>query len=76
MTVNVHSLEAEAMTLSPELRAQLAESLLQSLESLTEAEIERLWLDEAQRRDAEMGPGGEQRVAAKDALANARNRRT
>ena len=75
MTLDVQTIEAAAMELNPELRARLAENLLASLESLSEAEIEALWLLEAQRRDAELGAGGAHGVPAEDALATARSRR-
>ncbi len=47
-------LRDEALKLSPEARAQLAHALLLSLDDLSEAEIEELWLDEAIRRDEEI----------------------
>lgn len=75
MTLDVQTIEAAAVELAPDLRARLAESLLASLESLSEGEIEALWLLEAERRDAELGSGSEHGVAAGDALATARSRR-
>jgi len=44
--------ENEALKLSPRDRARLAERLLESLENLTDEENERLWAEEAARRDA------------------------
>jgi hypothetical protein len=46
-------IEAEALKLDPKARARLAERLLESLESLPEEENERVWGEEALRRDAE-----------------------
>jgi hypothetical protein len=46
-------IEAEALKLDPKARARLAEKLLESLEHLSESENERLWADEAERRNAE-----------------------
>lgn len=46
-------LKAEALRLSPDARAKLARALLESLENLSEAEIESLWIEEALRRDKE-----------------------
>lgn len=40
----------DAMRLSSANRAELAERLLESLEQLDEAEAERLWAEEAERR--------------------------
>jgi hypothetical protein len=50
--MSTDELEAEALKLSPQDRARLAERLLESLESLTDAENDRLWADEAAQRDA------------------------
>ena len=46
-----------ALKLSTEARAKLARELLGSLEPLSDAEIDRLWLDEAERRDSELDAG-------------------
>jgi len=46
-------IEAEALKLEPKARARLAERLLESLETLSDKENERLWVEEAERRDAE-----------------------
>jgi putative addiction module component (TIGR02574 family) len=52
--VNLQDLEAEALKLPVADRAQLAETLLESLGALTEEENRRLWVEEARRRDAEL----------------------
>lgn len=49
--------ETEALKLNPRSRARLAERLLQSLETLSEAECERLWAEEALRRQEELETG-------------------
>ena len=49
--MSTDELEVEALKLAPQDRARLAEKLLQSLESLSDDENERLWAEEAQRRD-------------------------
>jgi len=51
--MNAEELKTEALRLKPEARAKLAHALLESLEDLSEAEIESLWVDEALRRDKE-----------------------
>ena len=43
-------LENEALNLSSQERAQLAFDLIESLETLSASEIEKLWAQEAQRR--------------------------
>ena len=44
--------ELEALKLSPQERARLAERLLESLENLTAEENAAVWAEEARRRDA------------------------
>jgi hypothetical protein len=50
--MNINDLEAEALRLDPSARARLAKKLLESLESLSDEDNERLWAEEADRRDA------------------------
>jgi len=57
MAMNLEELAAEAMKLALEERAQLASRLLLSLEEPSESEIERLWLEEAERRLKEFREG-------------------
>ena len=47
--MDIKTLEDEALRLGPEARATLAQKLLLSLESLSVAETEEAWLDEAER---------------------------
>jgi putative addiction module component (TIGR02574 family) len=47
----------EAMNLGLEERAELAQRLLVSLDEVPETEIERLWLEEAERRLKEYREG-------------------
>ncbi len=49
--MSTEELEVEALKLTPQERARLAEKLLESLENLSDAENARLWAEEAQRRD-------------------------
>ena len=49
--------EAAALEMDSGERARLAEILLRSLEDLSEEEIERLWAEEALRRDEELDSG-------------------
>jgi len=67
-------LKAEAMKLSPEARAQLAHALLVSLDDLSEAEIAKLWLDEAIRRDQEIEAGEVTLRDAEEVFRDARAR--
>ena len=55
--MTLEELEKEAMRLAPEARAHLASQLISSLDDLSNSEVERLWLEEAVRRDAELDSG-------------------
>jgi hypothetical protein len=52
--MSVDEIEAEALKLDPKARARLAGRLLESLEDLSEAENQHVWVEEAQRRDADL----------------------
>lgn len=71
--MSIEELEAEALKLEPSVRARLAERLLRSLEMLTDEETARLWVEEAERRDAEWGKTAGDRPA-QDVLREARVR--
>jgi len=62
--MNIQTIEQEALHLPIEYRARLAEKLLSSLDDLSEPEIEKLWLVEAQRRAAEIDSGKVQLISA------------
>ena len=66
--------ENEALKLRPEARAELAEKLLRSLEDLSDEEIQRLWAEEAVRRDAELDSGTASMRDAEDVFKDARAR--
>jgi len=55
--MTTEQVENEALKLKPQARAELAEKLLKSLEDLSDEEIERLWAEEAVRRNAELDAG-------------------
>jgi hypothetical protein len=48
--MSLEELEAEVKKLSLEDRAALAKWIVESLDELSEAEIEALWVEEAERR--------------------------
>jgi putative addiction module component (TIGR02574 family) len=64
MTEPVKRLEAEALRLPPSERARLAEVLISSLGE--EAEIERAWKEEIERRLSELRTGSVKTIPAKD----------
>lgn len=70
--MTVDQLEQEALSLPAEQRARLAERLIASLDA--EAEIDKTWLAEAKRRDAELDSGAVAVIPMEDALASARKR--
>jgi hypothetical protein len=72
--VTIDELMREALKLDPSTRASMAHELLNSLESLSDAEIEQLWVEEALRRSAEIDAGTATTVSAEDAIARARAR--
>ena len=73
--MHFEELKEKALRLSPEARALLARDLLTSLDAMSEAEIEKLWLHEASRRDEELDSGVARAYPAEEVLARARNNR-
>lgn len=73
--MSIEELREEVLRLSPEARAYLARELLASLDAMSEAEIENLWVDEALRRDEELDSGAARAFPADEVLARARARR-
>jgi hypothetical protein len=72
--MTVDELMREALRLNAADRASMAHELLSSLESLSEAEIEQLWVEEALRRSAEIDAGIVETIAADEVIAQARAR--
>jgi hypothetical protein len=72
--MTVDELMREALMLDVAERASMAHELLMSLESLSEAEVERLWLEEAERRRAEIDARLVETIPADQAIAEARAR--
>jgi 3-oxoacyl-[acyl-carrier-protein] synthase III len=71
MEITLEQLEAEALKLSVEARARLAQRLLRSIEPAAESEIDRLWIEEAQRRHDELLAGA-LAIPADEVFAKAR----
>ena len=70
--MNINDVEAEALKLDPQARARLAKKLLESLETLSDEENERLWAEEADRRDAASDSARESGRPAGDVIRDAR----
>ena len=72
--MSIDEIKTEALTLNPASRARLARDLLASLDTLSAADLEQLWLDEAVRRDDELDQGTARLQPADEVLARARAR--
>ena len=72
MTMKSDELESAALKLDPQARARLAAKLLRSLDALSVAESQARWLEEAERRDAELDAGAAEDRPAFDVLWDAR----
>jgi len=72
MTTN--EIEAAALAMDPPARAKLAEMLLRSLEDVSHEEIDRLWAEEALRRDEELDSGSATARDAEDVFRDLRAR--
>ncbi|MDC8445628.1 MAG: addiction module protein [Nitrosomonas sp.] len=64
--MKLNQIEAEALNLSKEERAELAQKLLLSLDTPSEAEIAEDWLMEAQRRAQDLDEGIVQPISAEE----------
>lgn len=71
---DIKSIEAAALSLDTEGRAQLAHRLVESLSGLSRGELNALWLDEAQRRDAEMESGKVEGIPGDEVFAGIKTR--
>jgi len=72
--MSIEELESEAMKLDPKSRARLAGKLLESLEALSGEENERLWAEEAGRRDSDLDSDRDDARDADEVFRDARGR--
>ena len=72
--MTLKEIETEAPQLDPAARARLANKLLNSLDTLSEAEVERLWVEEAERRNDQIEQGVVETRRAEDVIRDARAR--
>jgi hypothetical protein len=72
--VSIEDVEAAALRLDPKDRAHLARRLLGSLETLSAEEIDRLWVEEATRRDEAVEAGSLPSRPAETVFRDARAR--
>ena len=71
MNPNIEKLAKETMALDIEDRALLAGKLLLSLDEPSPSEVERLWLDEAERRLEDFRDGRVQGIPADEVFRRA-----
>jgi hypothetical protein len=74
MTMTIKNIEKKILELNTKSRAKLANKLLSSLEDLTVAEIEKLWVEEALRRNDEISKGNVKLRSAEEVFNAARKR--
>lgn len=74
--MTIDELKREAMRLAPTERADLARQLLVSLDELSESEVERLWLEEAERRRHDIESGTAKLIPADEVFARLRAKRS
>ncbi|NEO86245.1 MAG: addiction module protein [Spirulina sp. SIO3F2] len=70
--MSIEQLTQEALALPNDLRLQLVNTLLTSLEPEMESSVQRLWMAEAQRRREEILSGEVQPIEGDIALAQVR----
>jgi putative addiction module component (TIGR02574 family) len=70
--MSLEELVAEVKKLSLEDRASLAKWIVESLDELSDAEIEALWVQEAERRLDELEQGRATEISAEEVLRRAR----
>jgi hypothetical protein len=71
MPRKLEDVEEEALELKLDDRAALAEKLLRSLEGISDAENERLWLAESERRLLEIQSGQVEALPGEEVLRRA-----
>ena len=70
--MSIEEIEAEIKKLTLNDRAALAKWLVESLDELSDAEIDALWAEEAERRLDELEQGGVGEIPAEEVLRRAR----
>ncbi|MGP1677010.1 MAG: addiction module protein [Burkholderiales bacterium] len=73
-SIYVAEIEAKIRSLSLEDKTKLIHILIAELDAPTDADVERAWLEEAQRRHREVIEGKVQPIPGKSVFANLRSR--
>lgn len=71
--MTMKEIEAEIKKLDLKDRSALAKLIVESLDELTESEVEKLWAEEAERRLDEMEQGQVTEISAVDVIRRARD---
>lgn len=74
MSIVVAEIEAKIRSLSLEDKTELIRALIAELDGPADADVERAWLEEAQRRYREVVEGTVQPVPGERVFANLRSR--
>lgn len=74
MATDITEIEAKIRSLSVEEKTELVRALISDLDGPADAEVERAWLAEAQRRHREVVDGKVQPVPGKRVFENLRER--
>ncbi len=74
MARKLEEIESEVLLLDRHSRANLAKSLLESLDDLSEEEYDQLWAEEAEARYAEFEAGRSRAIAGDEVFRRARTR--
>jgi putative addiction module component (TIGR02574 family) len=72
MAATLEQIVHEALQLTPTQRAEVADILVESLESTPPDEVQKLWIHEANRRLAEVRSGNVKTIPGDEVLAEAR----
>ena len=76
MPRTLEEIESEILTLEPPARAALAKRLLDSLDDLSEEEVEALWAAEAEARYEDFKAGRTVAIPGDEVFARARARKS
>ncbi|OQW65583.1 MAG: hypothetical protein BVN28_01490 [Nitrospira sp. ST-bin4] len=74
MSSHVEEIEAKIRTLSPADKTELLRSLIGELDGPADVDVERMWLEEAQRRYREIEEGTVKPIPAERVFQNLRSR--
>lgn len=72
MGMTIEQIAAEALSLSNEARAALADRLVESLDPADDSYVKQLWVTEAMRRRDDVRSGRVKTIPSEEALARVR----